>query len=169
MEQFGTSAKMKDTLCSTISNWFDNISFDPSKYPSKYTIAIKCQNAIGWHHLFIGHLSTEWTKMHGPFETPIRNTAQSIHVWEAAVVEVSLQWFLDLWEACNNDVHRHTKSEQTTRLQALHRITAPTWWHKKPWSNQAISGDLPWWPWWIPWDGNSEQIWYMDCIPSENH
>ena len=45
-------------------------------------------------------------------------------MWEAAIVEVSLKWFLELWEICNNDVHGHTKTEQTTRLQTRHRITA---------------------------------------------
>ena len=70
MDTFGTSAKMKDTLCSTISDWFNDKSVDPSKYPAKYTTAIKSQNAIGWHHLFMVHFSTEGAKTHGPFKTP---------------------------------------------------------------------------------------------------
>ena len=107
---------MKDTLCSTISDWFDNKSVDPSKYPVKYTAAIDSQNAIGWYHLFMGHFSTEWATMHGPFETP-PGTLREAYTWKAAVVEVSLKWFLDLWETRNNDVHGHTKTEQTTRLQ----------------------------------------------------
>ena len=45
-------------------------------------------------------------------------------MWEATIVEVSLKWFLELWETRNNDVHGHTKTEQTTRLQTRHRITA---------------------------------------------
>ena len=69
MDRFGTSVKMKDTLCSTITDWFDDISVDPSRYPVKYTAAIESQNAIGLHHLFMGHFSTEWATTHGPFET----------------------------------------------------------------------------------------------------
>lgn len=51
---------------------------------------------------------------------------------EAAVVEVSLKWFLDLWETHNNDVHGHTKTEQTTRLQTWHQITAHQMMTQKP-------------------------------------
>ena len=116
MDRFGTSVKMKDTLCSTITDWFDDISVDPSRYPVKYTAAIESQNAIGWHHLFMGHLSTEWAITHGPFETP-SGTIRKAYMWEVAVVEVSLKWFLDLWETRNDNVHGHTKTEQTTRLQ----------------------------------------------------
>ena len=45
-------------------------------------------------------------------------------MWEAAILGVSLKWFLDLWETRNNNVHGHTKTEQTTRLQTQHLITA---------------------------------------------
>ena len=116
MEQFGTSADMKDTVCSMISGWLDDKSVDPSNYPVKYTAAIESQNAIGWHHLFMGHFSIEWATTHGPFKTP-SGTLHEAYMWEAAIVEVSLKWFLDLWEAHNNNVHGHTKMEQTTRLQ----------------------------------------------------
>lgn len=39
-------------------------------------------------------------------------------MWEATIVEVSLKWFVDLWEARNTDVHGYTESEQITRLKA---------------------------------------------------
>mmetsp|Transcript_5897 Transcript_5897/g.12413 ORF Transcript_5897/g.12413 Transcript_5897/m.12413 type:complete len:107 (+) Transcript_5897:337-657(+) len=53
MEQFGTSANLKETLCSAISEWFDTNSVDPFNYPEKYTKAIESQTAIVWHHIFI--------------------------------------------------------------------------------------------------------------------
>ena len=71
----------------------------------------------------MGHFSTEWATTHGPFEVP-SGTIRDAYMWEAAVVEVSLKWFLDLWETRNNDIHGHTTTEQTTRLQTQHRITA---------------------------------------------
>jgi len=123
MEQFGTSANLKETLCSAISEWFDTNSVDPFNYPEKYTKAIESQTAIGWHHVFMGHFSTEWSATHGPFQTP-SGTVREAYMWEAAIVEVSLKWFLDLWETRNTDIHGHTKTEQTTRLQTQHRITA---------------------------------------------
>ena len=97
---------MKDTLCCTISDWFDDTSAYPSKYPVKYTTAIQSQNVIGWHHLFMGHFSTEWATAHGPFETP-SGTIREAYMWEAAIVEVSLKFFLDLLETRNNNVHGH--------------------------------------------------------------
>ena len=45
-------------------------------------------------------------------------------MWKATIVEVSLTWFLDLWETRNNNIHGHNKTEQTTTLQAQHQITA---------------------------------------------
>ena len=67
---------MKDTLCSTIADWFDNKTVHPSKYPVKYNPAIKNQNAIGWQHLFMGHFPTAWATKHGPFVTPLGTTAR---------------------------------------------------------------------------------------------
>ena len=69
-EPDGPSSEMKDTLCSTIYNWFHKKYVDPSKYLAKYTKAIETQTAIGWHHLFMGHFFTEWADTHGPFKTP---------------------------------------------------------------------------------------------------
>ena len=66
----------------------------------------------------MGHFSTEWTAAHGVFKTPSGRTIKEAYMWEAAILELSLKWFIDLWETCNNDVHGHTKIEQTTRLQA---------------------------------------------------
>ena len=50
---FNSSAELRDTLSSTISDWFDENSVDPSKYPNKYTKAIETQAAICWQHIFI--------------------------------------------------------------------------------------------------------------------
>ena len=90
MEHFGTSAEMKDTLCSTIPEWFDTNSVDSSNCPEKYTRVIESQNTIGWHHLFMGHFSTEWTATHDTFKTP-SGTIREAYMREAAIVEVSLK------------------------------------------------------------------------------
>ena len=58
-----------------------------------------------------------------PFVTQL-GTVREAYKWEAAVIEVSLECFLDLREIRSKDVHGHTKTEQTTRLQTRHRITA---------------------------------------------
>ena len=71
MQQFGTSAGMKDTLCSTLSDLFDDNSIDPSQYPFKYTAAIESQNAIGWNHLFMGHFFTEWATSQKKVQNPL--------------------------------------------------------------------------------------------------
>ena len=72
-------------------------SVDPSNYAEKYTKAIESQNAIGWHLVFMGHFSTEWAATHGPFQTP-SGTIQEAYMWKAAIVEVFLKWFLDLYQ-----------------------------------------------------------------------
>mmetsp|Transcript_22368 Transcript_22368/g.45647 ORF Transcript_22368/g.45647 Transcript_22368/m.45647 type:complete len:92 (-) Transcript_22368:1194-1469(-) len=59
LHKFGTSADMKDTFCSTISDLFGENSVDPYKYAVKYTSAIETLSAIGLHHLFMGLFSKE--------------------------------------------------------------------------------------------------------------
>ena len=59
---------------------------------------------------------------------------------------ISLQWFLALWEACNNNVHSHTESKQNTRLKAQHQITACPFMEQQPLvrpSDQWIFPDNP--------------------------
>ena len=109
-------AESKDTLCSTISNWFDDRSVDTSQYPDKYTKAIETQTAIGWHHIFMGHFSVEWSNAQDPFKSP-SGTPREAYTRGASVKAVSLKWFLDLWEARNNDIHGHTESKQNRTYQ----------------------------------------------------
>ena len=60
----------------------------------------------------MGHFSTEWATKHGPFEAP-SGTIREAYMLEAAVVEVSLKWFLDLGKTKRNkqpDSRLNTKS-----------------------------------------------------------
>ena len=55
IEYFNTRRGSNETAIqtlSTFSDWFDDNSVDPSKYPDMYTKAIETQTATGWNHLF---------------------------------------------------------------------------------------------------------------------
>ena len=117
-----TNAGLLDTFCSAISNWFDYGAVDPSKYLEHFHQAILQQTNISWRHIFMGHLATGCLVLQIP-EDPLTNVPKAQYMWTASIVEVSLRWFIDLWETRNKDVHGHTKTKQNSRLKAKHQQT----------------------------------------------
>ena len=122
LHRVNTCAGLLDTFCSAISDWFDDGTVDPSKYPTQYHQALHQQSTIGWNHIFQGHLAAAWSAIQIPAGTTA-DLAKARYMWTTSIVEVSLQWMIDLWETRNKDVHGHTESEQNSRLKAKHQET----------------------------------------------
>ena len=70
----------------------------------------------------MGHITTAWSALQIP-DRQTTDISKARYMWTASIVEVSLQWMIDLWEARNKDVHGHTKTEQNLRLKVKHRET----------------------------------------------
>ena len=122
LTQVNTHPGLIDTFCSAIADWFDNGAVDPSKYPHPHHDAIIQQSAIGWHHVYMGHVATAWSKIQfPPGQTP--ESSQAHAMWTSSIVEVSLRWTIDLWETRNKDVHGHTETERNARLKLKHQAT----------------------------------------------
>ena len=117
-----TNAGLIDTFYSAIYDWFDYGAVDPGKYPAQYYQAILQQTNIGWRHVFMGHLATVWSALLIP-EDQSNGIPKARYMWTASIVEVSLRWFIDLWETRNKDVHGHTKTKQNSRLKVEHQET----------------------------------------------
>jgi hypothetical protein len=48
---------LTDILINGLDSWFHGSTLSPSCYPRQYTQLILEQSAIGWHHLFNGHVT----------------------------------------------------------------------------------------------------------------
>ena len=117
-----TKPGLIDTLCSSITDWLDNGWVDSSKYPVKYHKAIHTQSHIGWRQVFMGRLSQEWEKLQG--NTHLRTGRdRTAFLWGASVIEVTLQYSIELWEQRNSDVHGHTAKDQHRKLLERHQHT----------------------------------------------
>mmetsp|Transcript_20312 Transcript_20312/g.45388 ORF Transcript_20312/g.45388 Transcript_20312/m.45388 type:complete len:179 (-) Transcript_20312:53-589(-) len=130
LHRVNTRAGLINTFCSTISDWFDDGTVDPSKYPTQYHQAIQQQSKIGWSHVFQGHLAAAWSAIQIPADTTT-DLAKARYMWTSSIVEVSLRWMIDLWETRNKDVHGHTELEQNSRLKAKHQETFRNMLNKK--------------------------------------
>ena len=74
------------------------------------------QENIGWSHMFTGHISQEWIKLHK--ESKLTNNAKNqqdqLYLWGASLVEVLLSEFVRLWEIRNREKHGKTKDRNNT-------------------------------------------------------
>ena len=120
--QLHTNHGLTDVMCSTITDWLDNGTVNAHKYPDKFHKAIHSQSHIGWRQVFMGRLSQEWEQLQGNTKLKTGKT-RTAFLWGASVVEVTLQYTIELWEQRNSDVHGHTATEQTQKLLERHRTT----------------------------------------------
>jgi hypothetical protein len=79
------------------------------------------QTAIGWRHLFNGHLSSQWRIKQDYFarrRNIVTRTATGAS-WSLRTLTMIWSEFLLLWKQRNGDIHGHDTSSQQ---QALHRL-----------------------------------------------
>ena len=74
------------------------------------------QENIGWSHMFVGHISREWIKLHedSRLTNNAKNQQDQSYLWDASLVEVLLSEFVRLWEIRNQEVHGETKERNET-------------------------------------------------------
>jgi hypothetical protein len=70
----------------------------------------------------MGHISQEWENIQGPTQTQTHKT-RSAFLWGANVVELSLQYSIELWEQRNTEVHGSTHTERNQKLLERHQTT----------------------------------------------
>ena len=105
-------------------HWFDDRSADPSKYPDKYSKTIEIQTTIGWHHIFMGHLSAKWANIRHLFETTkvekrTKHTFEGPQSWRS----LSLIFSGPLGSLQQRHSWSHTELEQKiSRLKTRHQI-----------------------------------------------
>ena len=64
LDKHKANHELKETICMVIADWMENNKVDINKFPQKYHDAMITQENIGWFHMFAGHISQEWIKLH---------------------------------------------------------------------------------------------------------
>ena len=78
------------------------------------------QNKIGWHQLFQGRFSKEWTRLQHEFldEMGFVGKKRTGHLWTVAVTTKIWQEWYKIWEARNQVVHGHDQATKQTAKRA---------------------------------------------------
>ena len=122
MATHSTDLQLQDTYCTALTEWFHKGYVDIQQYPDKHQPALHAQQRIGWQHMLMGHLATQWEKIHRTNQTRITDDTQ---LWTAAIIETTLSQVRLLWEQRNLDVHgKNDKEQKTLLLQKQKRIIA---------------------------------------------
>jgi hypothetical protein len=79
---------------------------------SSGTSPILSQEQIGWRHFFEGKISQEWLKLQAGSTNKTVGKKWDCYVWGASIVEITLKYFIKLWEQRNEEVHGKTKEQQ---------------------------------------------------------
>jgi hypothetical protein len=96
---------------------------DPSQYPRSYHKLLHEQNAIGWRHLFNGHLTTHWRIKQDRYvrRMKIHTRTNTSAGWSLRTMTTLWRDFFVLWNARKEAIHGHdTTSQQLARKQKLH-------------------------------------------------
>jgi hypothetical protein len=120
LETIETLFALQKTLCTAIAEWLEIGEVNVSNYPIKYTNAILSQEQIGLQHLFAGNISQEWLRLQADSTNKTVGKKRDCYVWGASIVEITLKYFIKLWEQHNEEVHgKTTEQQETTRKTKL--------------------------------------------------
>jgi hypothetical protein len=124
LDKMETEFALGKTLSTAVAEWLETGQVDVSKYPIKYANAILSQDRIGWRHFFAGKITQEWTKLHDNNRKITDGKKRDGYVWGAAIVELTLQHFITLWELRNEEVHGKTVVQQgrTRKTRKLNEL-----------------------------------------------
>jgi hypothetical protein len=120
LDTIETEFALKETLSTAIAEWLESGEVHVSNYPIKYANAIMSQERIGWRHFFAGKISQEWLKLQAGSTNKTVGKKRDCYVWGASIVEITLKYFIKLWEQRNEEVHgKTTEQQETTRKLKL--------------------------------------------------
>ena len=82
------------------------------------------QKSIGWKELFRGRLSSSWQQHHVAYLGNRKTKKINGQTWAAALAQLFLQQWLNLWTARNEDRHGHDKKTRDTvaKQQAIREM-----------------------------------------------
>jgi hypothetical protein len=105
----------RNRISTSIAEWLKTGEVNVSNYPIKYANAILSQEQISWRHFFAGRISQEWLKLQADSTNKTVGQKRDCYVWGASVVEITLKYFIKLWEQRNEEVHGRTTEQQNNK------------------------------------------------------
>jgi hypothetical protein len=129
-----------DILINGLNAWFNGNTLSSVRYPKRYHKLIAEQSAIGWRHLFNGHLSTQWRVKQDYFlrRKKISTLTHTGSAWSRRTLTILWTEFLSLWKTRNAEIHGHDivsqqqakKRKLRLKMELLHTLR-----------NQVVAGD----------------------------
>jgi hypothetical protein len=114
LDSIETEFALKETLSTAIAERLETGEVNVSNYPIIYANEILSQERIGWRHFFAGKITQEWLKLQADSTNKTIGKKRDCYVWGASIVEITLKYFIKLWEQQNEEVHSKTTEQQET-------------------------------------------------------
>jgi exonuclease III len=124
-ESLQTEPTLRAVLITSIQSWMNWLATTPEEHfavpttsamSTAITRLINKQNAIGWHHLWLGRYCQDWSEIQEAYYATMINSKEGKkrtgQRWQQSVIgEVWSQWFL-LWDMRNHDLHGENASKR---------------------------------------------------------
>jgi hypothetical protein len=118
-----TDHYLVDILVNGLHAWFRGSVLCPLRYPKRYHQLISEQSAIGWRHLFNGHLTSQW-RLRQDYFIRRRKISTNTHtgaVWSLRTLSILWTDFFVLWKQRNASIHGHDLTSQNQAKQRRQR------------------------------------------------
>jgi hypothetical protein len=148
-ESPSTNPYLVDILIDGLQAWLTQSPFDTARYPECYQQLIQEQTAIGWRHMFNGHMTNQWRIRQDNYirQQKIRTLRHTGASWTLPTLTMLWTDFFVLWKARNEAIHGHDSSSQNqarycrlhTEMEQLHSKCA----HVLAVDSDIFIGDTP--------------------------
>ncbi|KAI2490364.1 hypothetical protein MHU86_24204 [Fragilaria crotonensis] len=122
-------------LSDALTGWFNHVNDDytlnSQQYPTEVHQLIRQQNEIGWHQLFLGRFSNEWSDVQDIYYA--QKDAEAVHNkkkkkkntgqrWQVHIIGLLWDQWWALWESRNRDLHgEDARSRAQAETREVHR------------------------------------------------
>jgi hypothetical protein len=121
-----TDPVIKAILVNGLTSWLDDVPPDFRGIPSEYHELIESQTAIGWYHILLARMSTQWSSYQEKFLRQHTNRHKSLSgkKWTRQICTIIITSWLDLWTKRNTERHGVDSTQRATQLhqQAVREI-----------------------------------------------
>ena len=94
-------------LLNGLRSWLHLLPFDEGGIPSSYHPLLLAQREIGWYHILLGRLSTQWSSLQSKYlhDNSIIIKGLTGDKWAKQIATSIMNSWLELWDSRNKDRH----------------------------------------------------------------
>jgi hypothetical protein len=122
-----TDPILTSILTNGLRSWLEVKPFDEGGIPFPYQHLLDDQLAIGWYHIFLARMSTQWAKLQTKHlkSNHIDIPGLSGHAWTKTICTTIMTLWLELWDQRNKDRHGVDSTQKSIQIrdQAIREIT----------------------------------------------